>query len=77
MTGVPVQDTLYGRVSDSIQRRRPASMPLLVQVGAEIRQYTIIYNEVRPVLAGPFKLFLNVIPERISFDVSQALVPLA
>lgn len=42
MTGVSVQDTLYGRVSDSIQRRRPAPMPLLVQVSAEIRQYTII-----------------------------------
>lgn len=75
MTDVPVQDTLYGRVSDSIQRRRPAPMPLLVQVGAEIRQYTIIYNKVRPVLAGPFKLFMNVIPEQIGFDVSQALVP--
>lgn len=60
MTGVSVQDTLYGRVSDSIQRRNSA-----------------IYNKVRPVLAGPFKLFLSVIPERIGFNVSRALVPLA
>lgn len=26
-------------------------------------------------MAGPFKLFLSVIPERIGFDVSQDLVP--
>lgn len=26
-------------------------------------------------MAGPFKLFLSVIPERIDFNVSQDLVP--
>ena len=78
MVPVPVQISCTGYlVLESVRFCSAQKACTYAAFSSSERGNSAIYNKVRPVLAGPLKLFLSVIPERIGFNVSQALVPLA